>query len=320
MAKKRDYLEEIFEKRARSRPLPRWDYTSLKYLAKALPELHTFEGNWLNFVPVRIMTTIEVVFRDVVKDLVDHGEPYSTNIFKVIEIGKFDANLLKALHGQKITIGEFTSHLISINRIDEIIGLMDRLMGIKFKDELSKTTDRWEVQVKRKRAVPIIEDINANIKTLEQLIADRHTIVHEITDLSISPTIALDYLSAAYSFLHATNELVSETLYPNAPLTQTDMNIAAGSDLEESRLKMRSFIIQLLRDLKARGAGRDRLRSLVKAFRYSEHFVREMANFERLLVEGGTMQSQVYAMTEKRLIDHLLVDFEDRYTQIYREL
>ncbi len=99
----------------------------------------------------------------------DSGEPYNTNIFKSIEISRFDAALLKALHGQKITVGELRSHLLSLNRIEEIIGLMDRLMDMNFKDRISTVT----------------------IKTLEQLIQVRHTVVYEITDISVSAEEAL---------------------------------------------------------------------------------------------------------------------------------
>jgi hypothetical protein len=57
-----------------------------------------------------------------------------------------------------------------------------------------------------------------------------------------------------------------------------------------------------------------------RAFQYSEHFVNEVAHFESLFVEGGSMQSQVYAMAARRITDHLMKDFEARYTKRYQEM
>ncbi|CAG5074789.1 hypothetical protein DYBT9623_05477 [Dyadobacter sp. CECT 9623] len=319
MGKKRDYIEEIFEKRERAATLGKWSYTSLNFLSRSIPELDAADGNWLNYVPVKIVTMIEVFFQEVVKELVDSGEPYSTNIFKSIEVSKFDAALLKALHGRKITMGELTSHLLALNRIEEIIGLMDRLMDLKFKDRISTITDRWEIEINKKASVPIIDDIEGNIKTLEELIRVRHTVVHELTDISVSAKEALLYINEAHKFLSATNELVTETLYPNAPLTQTAMNIAAGQDYQASKSSLRLFVARLAKDLRAGYTDPDRVRSLLKAMRTWEIFVDQLATFESESVQGGTMQSQVYAMAAEGLTNNMLKYFEARFTAQYRE-
>lgn len=319
MSKRRDYVEEIFEKRERAATLGKWSYTSLRYLSESIPVLEAADGKWLNYIPVRIVTIIEVFFQEVVKELVDSGEPYGTNIFKSIEVNKFDATLLKALHGQKITVGELTSHLLSLNRIDEIIGLMDRLTDLNFKDRISKIADRWKVEIRKNDSVPIIDDIEVNIKTLEELIRIRHTVVHELTDISISAKEAVRYISEAYKFLSATNELVTEILYPNAPLTQTDMNVVAGQDYQTAKWKLRSFVARLAKDLRAGNADSDRVRNLLKAMGTWETFVSEMASFESGSVQGGTMQPLVYATSARGLTDNLLKYFEGVFNPKYRE-
>jgi hypothetical protein len=320
MARKRDFVEEIFEKRQRANSLSKWGYISLLSLEKSISKIHEVDEDWLNYVPVRIVTILEVFFQEVVKELVDNGEPYSTNIFKVIEVNRFDSNLLKALHGQKITVGELTAHLLSLNRIEEIIALMDRLMDVPFKERISIISDRWKTEIKKEAPVPIIDDIERNIRTLEELVRIRHTIVHELTDITISSESASRYISEAYKFLVATNELVTETLYPNAPLTQTDMNIEASEDYSKERAKLRSFIAQLAKDMRNRYVDVDRIRRLFSVAQLWENLVAEMAEFESESAKGGTMQSQLYSMSASRLNSMFLKYLEKAYALDNRDM
>ena len=78
----------------------------------------------------------------------------------------------------------------------------------------------------------------------------RHIICHEIASAyEIESDEVARCLESCVAFLRAADEFISETIHPGAPLTQTDMNIAAGKSLDEIRSSLAETVATIRRRL-----------------------------------------------------------------------
>lgn len=238
MSRTRDIIQEIADVRSRRRfgssmaELP----GRLFALERAFKEHDQTQSELTRYFPVALVACIEGYFRMVVKDLIDAGEPYLSNAEKPAASTKLDFSILRAVHGKAVTVGELVAHGIQLSRLEQVDGAMTSLLGTDFLRALRSITDRWDHEVKGNPASPILTDpdrVYADVKRTFEL---RHIICHEIASAYDIKIGEIDRcLQSCVAFLRAADEFVSETLHPNAPLTQTDMNIAAGDSLATAR-------------------------------------------------------------------------------------
>jgi len=183
---KRDYIAEISAKRERLRRRgPRsaqfdkrvdalieiGEYLRLKrkVAIPAKPEM-------AKYLPIGWVACIEGYFRLVFRDLVDHGPPYRDNAASLKNISVTLEHVV-AMQAGKFTLGEFISHLLPINRLDDINSSMSTLLGVDYLDALKKVkTDIFEKDKS-------LEDIGASgavFESLEFLFSQRHLFAHEL--------------------------------------------------------------------------------------------------------------------------------------------
>jgi hypothetical protein len=96
--------------------------------------------------------------------------------------------------------------------------------------------------------VPILGDRNIWFPVLDDLFAERHIAAHEASrQQAITLSRAAKFVDVAVKFLRASYELFSNTLHPNCPLTQTDMNIAACASYSAARNELQQLITRVER-------------------------------------------------------------------------
>ncbi len=300
MSRTRDIIEEIAQVRQRRRfgraiaELP----LRLFALERAFKEHDQKNEELTRYFPVALVACIEGYFRLAIKELVDVGEPYITNAERPASSIKLDFSVVRAIHGKAVTVGELVGHSVPLSRLDHVESSMSSLLGVSFLDRMRTIADRWEHEVRGAPKKPILsnpDDVFAGVAKTFEL---RHIICHEIASAhEILYTEVAHCFECCVAFLRAADELVSETLHPGAPLTQSDMNIAAGELLADARQSM----AQAVSELRARLSGDDLL-AFDGAQAIWEKACTAWAEFDAIEVKGGTMWPTVRAGSETALV------------------
>lgn len=245
MSRTRDIIQEIAEVRHRRQfdsamaELP----VRLFALETAFKNHDKAESELVRYFPVALIACVEGYFRMAIKDLIDAGEPFLTNAEKPASSLKLDFAVLRAVHGKTITVGELVAHGIQLSRLDHLEAALSNLLGTGFLQALRTTTDRWAQEVKGIPATPILVKPDQVFADVARTFELRHIICHEIASAyKIEAAEVACCFESCVAFLRAADELISETIHPDAPLTQTDMNIAAGESLREKEKLMEGAI------------------------------------------------------------------------------
>lgn len=197
------------------------------------------QGELTRYFPVALIACVEGYFRMAIKDLIDAGEPFLTNAEKPVSSLKMDFSVLRAVHGKTITVGEFVAHGLSLSRFEHIECALSSLLGTSFLQALRIITDRWAHEVHGEPTVPILSKPDEVFADVARTFELRHIICHEIASAyEIESDEVARCLESCVAFLRAADEFISETIHPGSPLTQTDMNIAAGKPLNEMRCSL----------------------------------------------------------------------------------
>jgi hypothetical protein len=256
MNRTRDLIQEMVDVRAR-----RQYGSAMAELPFRLLELeHAFRSfdksqrELARYFPVALVASIEGFFRMAIRDLIDAGEPYLSNAEKAASTVKLDYSLMRAVHGRQITIGELVAHSVPISRIEHIDAALSTLIGFGFLKQLRSTVDRWKHDVQGKPPEPMLsepDDVYEHVARTFQL---RHIICHEIASAFEVDLFEIEVcFESCVKFLRAANELISDTLHPGAPLTQTDMNITSYNQLLASEEKLSGLLVELQKDLEPEG-------------------------------------------------------------------
>lgn len=238
MSRTRDIIQEIADIRQRRQfgsamvELP----LRLFALEQAFKAHDKRQSELTRYFPVALIACVEGYFRMAIKDLIDAGEPYLTNAEKPASSLKLDFSVLRAVHGKTITVGELVAHGLALSRLEHIESALTSLLGGSFLQSLRTTTDRWAHEVRGKPSAPILSNPDEVFAGIARTFELRHIICHEIASAyEIESDEVARCLESSVTFLRAADEFISETLHPGAPLTQSDMNIAAGKSLSEKR-------------------------------------------------------------------------------------
>ena len=245
MSRTRDIIQEIAEVRHRRQFDSAMAELPLRLFAleTAFKNHDKGESELMRYFPVALIACVEGYFRMAIKDLIDAGEPFLTNAEKPASSLKLDFAVLRAVHGKTITVGELVAHGIQLSRLDHLEAALSNLLGTGFLQALRTTTDRWAQEVKGTPATPILVKPDQVFADVARTFELRHIICHEIASAyKIEATEVASCFESCVAFLRAADELIFETVHPDAPLTQTDMNIAAGESLREKEKLMEEAI------------------------------------------------------------------------------
>lgn len=241
MSRTRDIIQEIAEVRQRRRFGSAMSELPMRLFALE----HAFErhdksqSELTRYLPVALIACIEGYFRMAIKDLIDAGDPYLSNAEKPASSMKLDFSILRAVHGKALTVGELVAHGVPLSRLDHIENAITSLIGTAFLQALRTTIDRWGHEVLGEPPSPVLANPDQVFADVARTFELRHIICHEIASAcEIKAEEVERCFQSCVAFLRATDELISETLHPGAPLTQTEMNIVAGQSLSEAEARL----------------------------------------------------------------------------------
>lgn len=241
MSRQRDLVQEIIETRERNRSGPAKGelYIRLIALEKAFENRPTTNEELIKYFPIALVACIESYFRTTIKEIIDSGDPYLNTAGRLAEKLRFDYDIVKAFQGKKISLGEFISHLVSINNLSNIDSTMSTLLGVDYLEKVSTVHDRWAHEIHAEEKKPIISDKDYCFKFVSRTFELRHIFCHEMANRQkIDLNEIEECFTSALTFIKAADEFHYQTLYPNAPLSQYEMNKQALESLGSASRKL----------------------------------------------------------------------------------
>ncbi len=294
MSRTRDIIQEISDVRDRRRIGNAMAELPLRLFAleQAFKNYGTSDAELAKYFPVALIACLEGYFRMAIKDLIDAGEPYLSNAEKPASSVKLDFSLLRAVHGKAVTVGEIVSHGVPLSSLKHIEAVFSSLLESDFLNGLRAVSDRWAHEVKGEPVTPILNNPDVVFADVAKTFQLRHIICHEIASAyEINLQEIETCFESCVAFLRAADEFISQTLHPNAPLTQTDMNILAGESLDNKRAEVEDALASLRERLDA-----NEIKSLNKSQQLWEAYCDAWANFVAGEREGGgTIWPLIYA-------------------------
>ncbi len=199
------------------------------------------------FVVIRLVTALEVFTRDWVKELVDAGEPYTGRAADMLKgTLKIDFAVAQSLVGKQVTFGDLVAHDIPLNSVADLDRIFTHLLDASVFERLNDVVDRWEVEIRKKPAIPIVADVRETRRRLHDLFELRHIHVHELPDEAhIEPERIAGLVEAAMNFCDALDQVLSTELHGNFPLTQLEMNDRAGDSARKAEEELELVIARL---------------------------------------------------------------------------
>lgn len=248
---KRNIINEITSVRTRSEYNSRYEISSrLSDIEYALSESLNYNGDYdkelLKYIPIAIVACFEAFFRSVIKEMIDFGKPYSDNLlaFNQSKNVKFDFDIINAIQTKTVTLGEFVSHILPCNNYDDINFNLTTLTGHDFSNSLKTFSKESVFDFIKDTSISFIKDSDHIITDVRKTFELRHIFCHEFaTNVNINKDDILRCFHSSKIFLNQSNNYIWDLIHPNAPETQTEMNIQASADYEMINAELISLIL-----------------------------------------------------------------------------
>lgn len=199
----------------------------------------------LQFVPIRLVTILEVFLREVIAELVDGDETTFDRAEKLTKGAKIDLTFAAHVNRRELTIGDFIAHAVSINGLDGILGILDTLIP-GFADKLKVVHARWSEESDNWPLPPIVTHYDTMMAALSRLFEVRHVLTHELPSEAVFDPEGIDaFIDATRTFVEGADWAVVEVLHGSVPRTQTAMNVAAGDDLRGQEEQLTAILEQV---------------------------------------------------------------------------
>lgn len=287
-------INDIFEKVKRQKnSFYRYHTYEIDSLIKLIESAKQIDPILLLYIPIRLVTFIECYFKDLVREFVDHDGIYANALIHYLKDISIDMDFINFLSGKIITVGSIISQIVSIQRVDSIFNVMEKLLGNKsFKVKLSNyLCNHTEQSI----------TLDSLIATLQELNKHRNIIVHENSNLVLQEGQLIIYAKHTKLFLEATNHITSEILYPDTPTTQMQMNHLAAEKANEINSEIRKLISNILVYIRKKNQNLQAKQFLV-FYKQREKSMEEYGKFQANFYKGGSIYPLIYfsAITEAR--------------------
>lgn len=276
----------------------------MRDIHEAFKKVRVEERELLRYFPVALAACLERTTRFAIKELIDAGEPFLSNAEAITNTFQSDFSILRAIHGKVITVGEFVAHGVRISNLGNISSAITAITGEALLEALKLTVDRVECELKQKPREPIIGDHKMVYEAVKRTFELRHIICHEMASgVEITHSEIEKCIGGCSQFLDAFTWYISETIKPNAPLTQMDMNIEAGHKLDQATVKLEALCAEISQDL--HGGQLESFKvSQDKWLEYKGVWAKQGADE----YEGGSIWPTIYVsialgMTERRITE-----------------
>lgn len=319
---KRNIINEITAIKSRSEFNSRLDYSSrLNDIENAFNESLNYNGDFdkelVKYIPIAIVACFEAFFRSVYKELIDFGKPYSENVIKFNQSKnvKFDFDIINAIQSKTVTVGEFMSHILPCNNFDDINTNLSTIINIDFADQIKKFQPESIFDHVKDNSKQFVENNDQIISDIKRTFELRHIFCHEFaTNLRIDKDEILRCFNNSKVFLNQTNDFIWDIIYPNAPETQTDMNIYASDEFDKIE-NVLTVLISTIKEAKKENLDFDlNVELFDKTLDQWKVYRKTKAELDASGAEGGTMYPLLYAssmtITTKEKIESLKNEFE----------
>ncbi len=269
------------------------EYIKSKEKNKIIPE------EFLRYIIISSIACFETTFRLIVKDLVDHGKPFSDNVinYNQSKNTKFDFEIISAIQSKMVTAGEFVSHILSFNNYDDIDSHISTLLGSSFTEALKGFKKKSIYELTNKNTDYFISNFSDIIISVKRTFELRHIFCHEYaTDVEIDVVEIQKCFIHSKVFLEQVNGFIHNQLFPNVPEAQSEMNKFAINEFT----KIDSELNDLITQIKSISKKSDHItlffnddlfdESIEHWKKYREFRAKNHAN----LVKGGTMYPTLY--------------------------
>lgn len=310
----RDRTGEILDVKERNPIRHRFGSHGLERLKLQWTKTGKNEGATPDFYIIRAVTLLEVFTRANIAELIDHGTDYANRAIDLSKSLKMDFTLMQSIQGRVITLGDIVAHSVAVNTFAQILGYFETLLGKPLRPLLASAVDRWATEIKKEPAAAIISDFDVLARSLTKMFEMRNILCHETPTKSVYALSDIDeFLGHSIQFTKSLEEVLTFEMFGLVPLTQTDMNIAAGEDLrkkEEELTQLLSEIRAILKDLDDRisdvpasAAECDWTSSLNDAEEKWLSYRIAQCDFVTHLNRGGTIRPLLWASEATRLTE-----------------
>ncbi len=316
---KRNLIDEITAVKLRSEFNSRHDYSRrLNDIEYAFKESLNYNGEFdtelVKYIPIATVACFEAFFRSVYKELVDFGKPFSDNVIKFNQSRnvKFDFEIINAVQMKAVTVGEFISHILPCNNFDDINANLSILCEIDFLEQIKKFERNSIYENSSRQFIENSDQIIVDIKRTFEL---RHIFCHEFaTNMRIDKDEILRCFNNAKIFLNQINDFIYDLVYPNAPETQTEMNIQAFTEFEKFENDLSELILTIIEAKNRKSNFELNVEFFDKTMEQWRLYRKAKAEFDASIAEGGTLYSFLYSTsstaTTKEKIESLKNEFE----------
>lgn len=262
-------------------------------------------------VPIRVAACIEGCLKAATAELINRGDPYLGNARKLFQQVKIDFDVLRVILDDRVALGEIVAYSLGWHDMAEINARMTDILGFDFFGRLRTTEDRWAIEINQGPKKPIIDSLDKVLADIDDCLRVRHVLCHESRTLqSVPDEDAKRFLKSGRMFTVATAWLVSETLHPNAPLTQTDMNIQAGqraTAFDEELNREISLLHEKLDD--------DDKTLLIKSQNAWCAYRSAFSELEGNAAKGGSLRPTLYAQTMAAVTRNRILEIQESLRQ-----
>lgn len=301
---KRNLINEIHSVKSRSYNNSRYDYMHRLFrIDGAVQDLENnggrFKNELLRYIPISMVACFEAFFKSAVRDLVDFGAPFSDNVkkFNQAQNIKLDFEVLGAIQAKSLTVGELVAHVLPYNNLSDVNSNLTTLLGNDFLSELKRFKKKSRFEAENTFRSDFVERAGEIFQSVERMYKIRHIFCHESpTSYKVDYEIIIQDYQNCKAFLEQSNSLIDEILYPNAPVTQTEMNIESGKMFEDKERELEGLILEI----KSRNFEDEPMLDFDhnlfdKCFKKWKEYRELHAEYKASCVAGGTMYPLVYA-------------------------
>ena len=274
------------------------------YLSKSS---HESVDAFRHLIPMRVIACVEGCLKAATAELVNHGEPYRSNLRRLTQQVKIDFDVLKAVLEDSVTLGDIVAHAFSWHDFAAINSRMTTILGLDFFNGLKNTLNRFDVERRDAPKKPIIESLDKVLADLSDAMSVRHALCHEVATFErVSEQDAARFIKSGKEFTSAVSWLISETLHPGAPLTQTDMNIESGKRATAATEEMHRAVATVAEKLNNEDKA-----LLAKSQDAWEEYRKVFCMLESNAAKGGTLAPLLYGNCSQRMAKARLQELQE---------
>jgi hypothetical protein len=241
MGAKRDLVAEIEEIRSRTNS-PDWDngITKLLFLCTQTQKLEHEDEQQAYFL-VASIAAIETYFQWEIRSLIDSGDDrYINNLRLDDQPLRWSHELLLAVRGKRVSIGELVAHSVRLNNLDAIGKIMGQLLQTDFIELVKDARDPELRSEQGVNAPTIIRSASETLPRVKRTFELRHIICHEAhLNTPVRSEEVKELCCSCYTFVLASHYGIAFHKNPNAPLTLAEARDAADKRVRalENKIK-----------------------------------------------------------------------------------